>query len=87
MAEKENLPLPDITCEDFESSWIRFELVAAAKEWSPEKQALILTTLLRGKLVECYVKIEANTKKTVKIVKEELMKRLKLCRQPLAAGT
>ena len=45
--------------------------------WSPEKQALILPTLLRGKLVECYVELEANT---LKVVKEELMKRLKLCR-------
>ncbi|KAL5494037.1 hypothetical protein EMCRGX_G015306 [Ephydatia muelleri] len=79
MAEKVNIPLPDITCEDFESSWIRFELVAAAKEWSQEKQALILPTLLRGKLVECYVELEADTKKAVNYVKEELVKRLRLC--------
>ena len=83
MAEKVNIPLPDITCEDFESSWIRFELVAAAKEWSQEKQALILPTLLRGKLVECYVELEADTKKAVNYVKEELVKRLRLCREPL----
>eukprot|EP00731_Ephydatia_muelleri_P037182 Em0411g3a len=86
MAEKVNIPLPDITCEDFESSWIRFELVAAAKEWSQEKQALILPTLLRGKLVECYVELEADTKKAVNYVKEELVKRLRLCREPLEAG-
>ena len=54
MAEKLGIPLPEITCEDFQAEWIRFELVAAAKEWTPEKQALILPTLLRGKLVECY---------------------------------
>eukprot|EP00731_Ephydatia_muelleri_P033855 Em0040g5a len=77
MAEKVNIPLPDITCEDFESSWICFELVAAAKEWSQEKQALILPTLLRGKLVECYVELEADTKKAVNYVKEELVKRLR----------
>ena len=86
MAEKVNIPLPDITCEDFESSWIRFELVAAAKEWSQEKRALILPTLLRGKLVECYGELEADTKKTVNYVKEELVKRLRLCREPLEAG-
>eukprot|EP00731_Ephydatia_muelleri_P033860 Em0040g10a len=86
MAEKVNIPLPDITCEDFESSWICFELVAAAKEWSQEKQALILPTLLRGKLVECYVELEADTKKAVNYVKEELVKRLRLCREPLEAG-
>ncbi|KAL5517946.1 hypothetical protein EMCRGX_G003596 [Ephydatia muelleri] len=84
MAEKVNIPLPDITCEDFESSWIRFELVAAAKEWSQEKQALILPTLLRGKLVECYVELEADTKKAVNYVKEELVKRLRLCRKEFA---
>ena len=66
--------------------WIRFELVAAAKEWSQEKQALILPTLLRGKLVECYVELEADTKKAVNYVKEELVKRLRLCREPLEAG-
>ena len=86
MAEKVNIPLPDIACEDFESSWIRFELVAAAKEWSQEKQALILPMLLRGKLVECYIELEADTKNAVKCVKEELMKRLRLCREPLEAG-
>ena len=58
----------------------------AAKEWSSEKQALVLATFLRGNLVQCNVEFEANTKRTEKIVKEELMKRLKLCRQPLEAG-
>eukprot|EP00731_Ephydatia_muelleri_P010420 Em0005g1006a len=86
MAEKVNIPLPDITCEDFELSWIRFEFVAAAKEWSQEKQALILPTLLRGKLVECYVELEADTKKAVNYVNKELVKRLRLCREPLEAG-
>ena len=38
MAEKVNMPLPDIICEDFESSWIYFELAVAAKEWSSKKQ-------------------------------------------------
>lgn len=85
MAEKMNIPLPDITCEDFESAWIRFELVAAAKGWTLEKQVLILPTLLRGKLVECYVELEGDAKKTVKLVKEELTKRLRLCPEPLEA--
>ena len=50
MAEKVNIPLPEITCEDFQTTWTRFELVAAAKEWNAEKQALILPTLFRGML-------------------------------------
>ena len=86
MAEKLGIPLPEITCEDFQAGWIRFELVAAAKEWTPEKQALILPTLLRGKLVECYVDLDTETKKDAKSVKDELVKRLRLCRDPLEAG-
>ncbi|KAL5516223.1 hypothetical protein EMCRGX_G001504 [Ephydatia muelleri] len=41
---------------------------------------------MRGKLVECYVELEADTKKAVNYVKEELVKRLRLCREPLEAG-
>ena len=63
MAEKLGIPLPEITAEDYQSGWIRFELVAAAKEWSPENQAPILPILLRGTLVECITK---NNAKTVK---------------------
>ena len=62
MAEKVGMPLPDITCV----TWTHFELVAAAKEWNVEKQALILPTLLREKLVECYMDLETETKKSVK---------------------
>ena len=86
MAEKLGIPLPEITVEDYQAAWIRFELVAAAKEWSPEKQALILPTLLRGKLVECYVDLDTETKKSANSVKDELAKRLRLCRDPLEAG-
>ena len=57
MAEVMGIPLPKITCEDFQTTWTRFELVAAAKEWNAEKQALILPTLFRGKLVECYMEL------------------------------
>ena len=45
-----------------------------------------MPTLLRGKLVECYIELEADTKKAVKCIKEELVKRLRLCREPLEAG-
>ena len=48
MAEKVNIPLRK---SEFQSTWTRFELVAAAKEWNAEKQALILPTLLRGKMI------------------------------------
>ena len=43
-------------------------------------------TLLRGKLVECYVEIDTETKKSANSVKDELAKRLRLCRDPLEAA-
>ena len=55
MAQSLDLPLPEITINDFQHSWTRFELVASAKEWDEAKQKLILPTLLRGKLVDAYV--------------------------------
>ena len=81
MAEVMGIPLPEITCEDFQTTWTHFELVAAAKEWNAEKQALILPTLFRGKLVECYMELETETKK--KSIKDELTR---LCREQLEAG-
>jgi len=47
MAEMD-LPLPEITKEDFLHVWTRFELVATAKEWNTAKRATVLPTLLCG---------------------------------------
>eukprot|EP00731_Ephydatia_muelleri_P019398 Em0012g223a len=52
----------------------------------PGKTGTNLTDVTEGKLVECYVELEADTKKAVNYVKEELVKRLRLCREPLEAG-
>ena len=65
-----DLPLPEITVEDFARGWTRFELVSTAKEWEPEKQAKIVPTLLRGKLVEYYTELDSDTKKDLKLLKE-----------------
>ena len=46
-----DVPLPEITAKEFLRAWTQFELVSTAKEWSSEKQASILPTLLQGKLV------------------------------------
>ncbi len=60
MAESLDIPLPEITAEEFERSWTRFELVAAAKAWSADKQLAVVPTLLpRGKLLDYYVELEA----------------------------
>ena len=33
MVERLDIPLPEITVEEFQRSWMRFELVASAKGW------------------------------------------------------
>ena len=57
-----DVPLPEITVEDFSRGWTRFELASSAKGWDADKQAAILPTLLRGKLVNHYVDLDAATK-------------------------
>ena len=71
-----DLPLPEITVEEFLRAWIRFKLVSAAKEWNDEKQASILPTLLRGKLVDYYVDLDATTKADLKLLKTALIRML-----------
>ena len=81
-----DLPLPEITVEEFPRAWTRFELVSAAKDWNAEKQASILPTLLRGKLVDYYVDLDAATKADLKLLKTALMKKAGLAQDPLMAG-
>ena len=81
-----DVPLPEITVEEFLRAWTRFELVSTAKEWSSEKQASILPTLLRGKLVDHYVDLDAATKADLKLLKAALMKEAGLAQDPLTAG-
>ena len=45
-----DLPLTEVTVEEFHHAWTRFELVAKAKEWDKARQKLVLPTLLCGKL-------------------------------------
>jgi len=58
MASQLDLPLPEITIEDFHRLWTRFELVASAKEWDAAKQKPIATSdivvrQVSGYLYEC----------------------------------
>ena len=86
MATRCDLPLPEISVEDFTRAWIRFKLVSAAKEWNAEKQASIVPTLLRGKLVDYYVELDATTKADLKQLKTALMRKAGLAQDPLTAG-
>ena len=52
MAESLELPLSEPVTEDFKRGWRHFEFIAAAKEWSAEKQLVVILTPLRGKLID-----------------------------------
>ena len=62
MAQPLDLPLPEITTENFTRAWIPFELVAKTKEWVAAKQLTVLPTLLRGKLLDHFVDCDDDTK-------------------------
>ena len=86
MATQLDLPLPEITVEDFKRAWTRFELVAEAKNWNEDKRKVIVPTLLRGKLVDIYINIDEETRGNLQNLKKELMRQAGLVRDPLTAG-
>ena len=81
-----DLPLPEITVEDFKRAWTRFELVADAKDWNENKRKVILPTLLHGKLVDNYLTIDEETRGNLQHLKKALMHQAGLLRNPLTAG-
>ena len=80
MAQSLDFPLPEITANDFQRSWTRFELVASAKEWDEAKQKLILPILLRGKLVDVYVQLNETARVNLGNVKKALMEGVGIAR-------
>ena len=86
MASPLDLPLTEITVEEFTHAWTRFELVATAKEWNEAKQKSILPTLLCGKLVDYYIDLSDETKGSLSAVKKAFMERSGLIRDALMAG-
>ena len=73
MAMQLDLPLPEISVENFSRNWTQFELVAAAKQWEDAKQVTILPTLLRGKLIDYYVELDTGQKGSLKSLRTALM--------------
>ena len=57
-----DLPLPEITKEDFLRVWTQFELVTTAKDWNAAKRAMVLPTFLRGKLVNISIELSDETR-------------------------
>ena len=81
-----DLPLPEITKEDFLHAWTRFELVTTAKEWNAAKRATVLPTLLCGKLVDIYIKLSEEVRADLAEVKKALMVKAGLTKNPLVVG-
>ena len=86
MTDSLDIPLPQITSEEFSRSWTRFELVATAKEWNAAKQLAVVPTLLRGKLIDYYLDLSEDEKKDVKTLKAALQEKAGLKRDPLMAS-
>ena len=81
-----SLPLPEITTDDFERSWTRFHLVAAASKWDDEKKLLMLPALLRGKLVEIYISLSAEEKASLTTLQRALSDRAGITRDSLTSA-
>ena len=81
-----DLPLPEITKEDFLRAWTHFELVAAAKEWNAAKRATVLPTLLCGILVDIFIELSEETRADLQELKKTLMSKAGLTKDPLVAG-
>ena len=86
MAVQLDLPLPEITMEDFHRAWTRFELVSTAKAWNAGKQKVILPTLLRGKLVDYYGEYSEETRDNLEQLKLTLMAKAGLAHDSLTAS-
>ena len=81
-----DLPLPELLAEDFQRGWTRFEFVAAAKEWTTNKQLTVIPTLLRGKLIDYYVELEDATKNDLALLKAALLDKSGKKEDPLVAS-
>ena len=91
MATPLDLPLPEITGEEFHQAWTRFELVATAKAvngTTPDRKKLVLPILLRGELVEYYVErdVDEDTRGNLANFKSFLMTKVGLVRDSLTSS-
>ena len=81
-----DIPLPELTTENFKRAWAQFELVAKAKEWEEPKQLTILPTLLRGKMLDYFINLGDDEKRTLKTLKKALVKAAGLAEDPLVSA-
>ena len=86
MATPLDLPLQEITAEEFHRAWTHFELVVKADEWDEALQKLVLPTLLRGKLVNYYTEADEETRDNLERLKTLLMTKAGLVRDSLTSS-
>ena len=75
MDESLEFPLPELAAEDFKRGWTHFELVATAKRWDTARQLAVVPILLRGKLIDYYVKLPDVAKSDLGSLKAALQDR------------
>ena len=82
----QDIPLPEISVEEFHQAWTKFELAAVAKEWNATKQLSVVPALLRGKLLDYYIQLDDSEKTTMKALKAALLTRSGIAKEPLSAA-
>ena len=82
----DSIVLPEVSVENFEHAWKRFRLAAMAKQWQAEKQLQILPTLLRGNLVDYYMDLSEEEKKSLAGLKQALERKAGIKKDPLVAA-
>ena len=80
------LALPEISVDNFEQSWTRFEFVAVANKWDNGRELAILPALLRGKLQDFYITLGDSEKKDLSTLKKSLRDRAGLTKDPLTSA-
>eukprot|EP00731_Ephydatia_muelleri_P031264 Em0022g778a len=83
---QDSIVLPEISADNFEHAWKRFRLAAVAKQWQAEKQLLILPTLLRGNLVDYYMDLGEDEKRSLEDVKQALERKAGIKKDPVVAA-
>ena len=83
---QDSIMLPEVSVENFEHAWKRFHLAAVAKQWQEEKQLQILPTLLRGNLVDYYMDLGDDEKKSLEEVKQALERKAGIKKDPTVAA-
>ena len=71
---------------NFDRSWKRFEVIAAANKWEGGRDLVILPALLRGKLLDIYMQLPDFDKADLATLTKALADRAGLTRDPLLSA-